>query len=97
MTNIKFCYLYRDSGNYKTHSYAVFANTENISLKEIEKNIRAKLIDDQYFYAREWNLPDLFPTTFNPYDDPTWHEYDCIEFTDEPATPQINRTKVIQI
>ncbi len=86
MPNIKLSYLYRDSANYKTFGYVVFANPANITLEEIEAQIHAKLIYQQFFYANEWQLPDLFPTTFNPYDDPTWHEFERIELTDEPAT-----------
>jgi hypothetical protein len=86
MPNIKLSYLYRDSANYKTFGYAVFANPNNLTLEAIAAHIRTKLIYDQFFYANEWQLPDLFPTTFNPYDDPTWHEFESIALTNEPAT-----------
>ncbi|MFD2144447.1 hypothetical protein [Mucilaginibacter antarcticus] len=86
MPNIKLSYLYRDSANYKTHGYVVFTNPKEISLKEAESYVSSKLIDGEYFYANQWQVPDLFPATFNPSDDPTWHELESVELTNEPAT-----------
>jgi hypothetical protein len=85
MPNIKFSYLYRDSGNYKNYGYVVFANPANISLCELEKLILSKLIYGEWFYANEWQVPDLFPTSFDPYADPTWHEFENVVYTDEPV------------
>lgn len=42
---IKFSYLYRDAGNYKQYGSVVLDNPDNLSLEEIEKQIRANLID----------------------------------------------------
>lgn len=84
MSNIKFSYLYRDSGNYKKYGYAVFPNPENIGIEQLEELIRSKLIYGQWFYANEWQLPDLFNSYFDPYTDPTWHEFESVEYTDEP-------------
>ena len=83
MPNLKFSYLYRDSGNYKQFGSVVFANPTAYSLLEIEAIIRSKLIDELWFYANEWQVPDLFFDTFNPYNDPTWHEFESIEFTED--------------
>lgn len=82
MANIKFSYLYRDSGNYKNYGYVVFANPENISLEQLEELIRSKLIYGEWLYANEWQLPDLFFDNFDPYTDPTWHEFESVEYTD---------------
>jgi hypothetical protein len=90
VSNIKFSYLYRDSGNYN-YGYAVFANPENIGLEQIEELIRSKLIYGEWFYANEWQLPDLFTSYFDPYTDPTWHEFESVGYTDEA----INYTLVI--
>jgi len=38
--NIRFRYLYRDSGNYKTFGFQDFANPDNLSLAQVQ----AKLI-----------------------------------------------------
>ncbi|MEO6978720.1 MAG: hypothetical protein ABI113_10090 [Mucilaginibacter sp.] len=81
MPNIKFNYLYRDSGNYKKYGFAIFANTDNLELAEVEKHIRAKLIGCEWFYADEWVVPELFFEWVDFRIDPTWHEFEGIEFT----------------
>jgi hypothetical protein len=85
MPNIKFSYLYRDAANYKSYGYVVMSNPANKSLKEIEASIREKLINNEWFYANEWQLPDLYPPTINPCDDPSWHEFESTAFIDEPV------------
>ena len=57
--NIKFSYLYRDGANYKQFNKIVFNNPTNLTLLEIEAAINAKLIDNQWFVAIDWGLPDL--------------------------------------
>jgi len=82
MPNIKFNYLYRDSANYKKYGSVVFANPNNIELSEVEALIRSKLIDGEYFYADEWRLPELFLETVDFRVDPTWYEFENVEYTD---------------
>ena len=86
MPNIKFNYRYRDAANYKRHGFVIFSNPDNIELSEIETLIRAKLIDGEYFYANEWSLQELFLKTFDYSVDPTWHEFESVEYTDDIAT-----------
>jgi hypothetical protein len=104
MPNIKFSYFYRNGGNYKKFDNVIFANPDNIILSEIENLIHSKLIDETWFYTDEWKLPELFLETFHFRVDPTWHEYESIENTDEmPNSPTsldefiiaINATKLI--
>src|SRR3569833_3317301 len=85
MPNIKFSYLYRDGGNYKKYSYVIFSNNDQADLLEIEKLIRLKLIWSDWFYADEWILPELFLDTFHFRVDPTCHEFEAVEFTNDPA------------
>ncbi|MDB4925879.1 hypothetical protein [Mucilaginibacter sp.] len=85
MANIKFSYLYRDGGNYKKYGYVVLDNPENKSLEQLAELIRSKLIYGEWFYANEWQLPDLFFSHFDPYYDPTWHEFESIEYTNQPV------------
>lgn len=88
MPNIKFSYFYRDGGNYKKFDSVVFANPDNIGLSEIENLIRTKLIDNTWFYADAWGMPELFLETFHWRVDPTWHEYEAVEYTeDDPNLP----------
>ncbi|MBS1527442.1 MAG: hypothetical protein JST19_17475 [Bacteroidetes bacterium] len=65
MPNIKFSYLYRDGGNYKKFDSVVFPNPDNRNLSEIESLIRSKLIDETWFYADEWRVPELFLEIFH--------------------------------
>jgi hypothetical protein len=81
MPNIKFNYLYRDGGNYKTFGEVVFANPDDIPLTEIEARIKAKLIDETYFYHKEFGVPGLIPNTFDYDLDPTWHEFESVAET----------------
>lgn len=80
MPNIKFNYLYRDSGNYKKYGFVIFTNPDNIELIEVEKRVRSKLIDGQWFYADEWGLPELFFEWVDFRVDPTWHEFEGVEY-----------------
>jgi len=96
MPNIKFNYLYRDGSNYKNFGYVIFANPGNISLEELEELIQSKLIDDTYFYAKEWQLPDLRFTNLDIDNDPTWHEFESVEFTDEPVDVDLHAKRLLR-
>ena len=85
MPNIKFSYLYRDSGNYKKFSSVIFSNPKDIELSIVEALIESKLILDLWFYANEWKLPEIFTDMCDFRIDPTWHEFEYVEYTnDEP-------------
>ena len=88
--NIKFCYLYRDGGNYKNFNEIVFSNPNSIDLQEIEKLIQEKLIDGKWFYCKEWSIPDIHfkEFTYNSEIDVDWHEFETIEETTEKASEQ---------
>ncbi|MBW4888253.1 hypothetical protein KXQ82_00935 [Mucilaginibacter sp. HMF5004] len=85
MPNIKFSYLYRDGGNYKAFGEVVFANPDDIPLAEVEAGIKAKLIDETYFYHKEFGVPNLLLGTFDDDFDPTWHEFESVAETCESA------------
>jgi hypothetical protein len=87
MPNIKFNYLYRDSGNYKKFISVIFSNPDGIELLEFEALIKSKLIWDIWFYAKEWHLPEIFTDIVDFRVDPTWHEFEGIAYTiEEPNT-----------
>jgi hypothetical protein len=47
--NVKFNYLYRDGGNFKSWGEVIFSNLENLPVNEIEaKLINAFLPDNQF-------------------------------------------------
>ena len=82
--NIKFCYQYRDAANYKQYNEVIFSNPNKRSLEEINNLIRKSLIDDCWFYAESWSLPDMHFVNYK-WDnelDHAWHEYNGIVYTD---------------
>ncbi|GAB3922934.1 hypothetical protein [Mucilaginibacter myungsuensis] len=83
MPNIKFNYLYRDAGNYKTFGSVMFADPDHLSLQELEARIRSKLIDGQWFYAGEWQVPDLHTHPWDEELDHGFHEFESLELTEE--------------
>ena len=85
MPNIKFNYLYRCSGNYKKFISVIFSNPNEVPVSELEILIKSKLIWDTWFYAEAWQLPEVFTDIVDFRVDPTWHEFECIEYTDEAA------------
>ena len=88
MPNIKFFYLYRDCSNYKKFGYVVFNNPDNINLQELENMIKSKLIYETWLYADKWKLPEVFTQYIDFRVDPTWHEFESIEYTDEAASSE---------
>ncbi|MDP1800854.1 MAG: hypothetical protein Q8L81_05850 [Bacteroidota bacterium] len=93
MKNIKFNYLYRDAGNYKTYGFIIFKNPEKLSLPFIEKEIRKRLIDSEFFEPSKFKIPHLVNKDFvyNNDLDHSWNEFESIEETDEnPSSRSIN-------
>ncbi len=81
--NIKFCYLYRDAGNYKNYGEIIFAGHDTIDIKELENLIRLRLIDHLWFYAKNWGIQELY---FDKYDgdlDHGFHEFESVLYTNE--------------
>jgi hypothetical protein len=90
MPNIKFNYLYRDAANYKQFGFQIFKNPHQITLKEFETLIKTELIDGEYFYVSKWELPDLHFNTWDDETDHTFHEFESVEYTDEPPNTLLN-------
>ena len=97
MPNIKFNYRYRCSGNYKKFISVIFSNPTAIELSELEILIKSKLIYGEFFYADEWKLPEIFTDIVDFRIDPTWHEFESIEYTDETANTRILLTEFIEV
>jgi hypothetical protein len=76
---IRFNYLYRDFSNYKNHGSIIFSNPNNLSLEEIDSEIRKHLLDEIWFIHSKWNLPDLHFEKTDWKDDHAWHEYEGVE------------------
>jgi hypothetical protein len=97
MPNIKFNYRYRDRANYKNHSFVIFKNNLSVSIEELELLIKSKLIDETWFYADEWQLPELFLSFFDYKTDPTWHEFESVEYADEEPNTLLTAVDFIDI
>jgi hypothetical protein len=97
MPNIKFKYLYRDSGNYKKFISVIFANPNGILFSDLETLIKSKLIWDTWFYAEEWKLPEIFTDIVDFRIDPTWHEFESIGYTDDAASIDLDLIEFMKI
>jgi hypothetical protein len=97
MPNIKFNYLYRDAANYKSFNSIIFSNSQNIELPILENLIHSKLISHHWFYASQWQLPDLHFGTWNNELDHTFHEFDGVEYTDEAADSRTDLASFINV
>jgi hypothetical protein len=96
--NIMLSYLYRDAGNYKNFNEVVFTNDSQLPLDEIERRLKACLIDKEWFVADKWGLKDLHFTEFawNSELDHDWHEFESIEETEEAVTEEIDIVKFLE-
>lgn len=97
MPNIKFHYLYRDGGNYKQYGSIIFSNPTGLNIDELMLLLKQKLIDEQFFYANKWNLPDLHFPNWNVQLDHNFHEFERIEYTVEPANTLINLAEFVKL
>jgi len=77
--NIKFNYLYRDAGNYKQYGSVILSNPDNLSLEKIEKQIRANLIDGEYFIPSKLNIPFINEFPYDAELDHEWYEFVGVE------------------
>ena len=96
MSNIKFNYFYRCSGNYKKFISIIFANSDEIELLKLESLIKSKLIEDTWFYADAWQLPEIFTDIVDFRIDPTWHEFEIVEYTDETPNTTLDLIDMIK-
>ncbi|MDB5141874.1 MAG: hypothetical protein JWQ66_587 [Mucilaginibacter sp.] len=97
MPNIKFNYLYSDSANYKKFNSVIFKNDLSISIKELETLIRSKLIYGEWFYADQWKLPEILLDSFDHKIDPTWHEFESMEYVDEPPNTMMDIQEFVNV
>lgn len=90
MNNIKFSYLYRDAGNYKNYGQVIFDNPHSLSINEFEELIRTKLIDGQWFYTKDWKLPDLHFKKWDDELDHSFHEFENLSPTEESVNAPLS-------
>ncbi|MBV6390959.1 MAG: hypothetical protein KPEEDBHJ_00163 [Anaerolineales bacterium] len=92
MTNIRLVYLYRDASNYKQHGEVILSNESQLTVEEIDKQVRAMLSDGLFFIARQVQLEERFFAVMNEDDHP-WHEFVQVEATTDPTFDPIPETK----
>lgn len=90
--NIKFSYLFRDSGNYKTFGYVVLSNPGGKTPEEFDGELRQYLIDGAYFYPEKIELPLLRNS-----EEGMWHEYEKSEVTEEKKTDERTIDEVVSL
>jgi len=75
--NIRFHYLYRDSGNYKTFGFQDFSNPNKLLLEEVQTRIAEKLISGEFFYPEESGIRKF---EFHRYcNDYSWYEFEKLK------------------
>lgn len=92
--NIRFYYLYRDSGNYKKFGFKDFSNPFSLSLDEIEQTIRKNLISSEFFYPEKIGIQKFNFQRF--CDDFSWYEFEKVEFVDS-IKPQKSINEFFQV
>lgn len=90
--NLKFEYLYRDSGNFKNWGEITFSNPNRVNPLEAMKMAESVLIDRMYFYANKAKLPDLHFADYDEDLDHGWHEASGFEFTAEETNDAKKRS-----
>ena len=95
--NIKFSYLYRDSGNYKRFGDVIFSNPNNLTILDMEHLIRSKLIDGEWFYAQDWGLPNLHFEDWDEDLDHGFHEFESLSYSKENSNSKISLSDFFKI
>jgi hypothetical protein len=80
--NILFSYCYRDYANYKQHNDIIFANPDGLAIDQVDKIIRSKLIDGEWFYASDWEVNDLHFEDWDLEIDHPLHEFKEVSLTE---------------
>jgi hypothetical protein len=84
--NIRFNYLYRDSGNYKKYGFKDFSNPSSLTLDEVYRLIRGSLIDSEFFYPEKVGIQKFRFHRF--LDDYSWYEFEKIELVESRKQKQ---------
>jgi hypothetical protein len=97
MANLKFSYRYKDFTNYRKVNEVIFLNPTNKPVSEVQKIIKNYLIDSKWFYATEWEVPDLHFDNWDSEADHFLHEFLSIEETMEHSYNHITIDDFIEI
>jgi hypothetical protein len=94
MNNIRFSYLYRDGSNFKSWGEAIFSNSENLVVNEVEVKLLAAFLPDKQFIASQISVPEKFLFVDGEFTihDHCYHEFDCVEVCQENSTDVLDRS-----
>lgn len=91
MIHIKMEYMYRDTGNNKLRSNAIFRNEHQLTISQLIDFIEVAFIDGgHWFDPVRCGIPKLSFERFDEELDHSWHEVELICITDEPATQEMD-------
>lgn len=90
--NISFLYMYRDASNYKQHGEVILPNETQLTVEEVDQQIRSLLSDGLFFIARQVQIEERFFAVVNEDDHP-WHEFVSVEATAHPTLDPVPESK----
>jgi hypothetical protein len=94
MKSVRFNYLYRDGGNFKSWGYVIFAASKEIDLKDTENRLVQAFLSDGQFNAKQIGIPELFlfcSDKMTMYDH-CFHEFFSLESCHDMPTDIFNRS-----
>lgn len=75
--NIRFHYLYRDSGNYKKFGHKDFSNPDQLPVEQVRLELEQRLIDRSFFYPEVVGIKKF---RFHRFcEDYSWYEMENVE------------------
>ena len=84
---IRFNYLYRDAGNFKSWGEIYFSNPDKLVLKSIDEQLRCAFDQEVFFIAHQISVPEIFLYKEGGLisNDHCFHEYDSVELVENKA------------
>jgi hypothetical protein len=94
MKNIKFVYLYRDGGNYKSWANVVFSNPDEMTPSAVTFALQRTFMQDGLFIAHQIRLPEVqfYRNGDLTTDDHCFHEFDSVELTVDRPNDRAGRS-----
>ena len=90
---VNFTYFYRDGANWKNGGNTQFTNKQGLPIEEIDKRIRAAMLDGNcQFHPEDVDLDNYFYCDCQ-YENGDHHEFDGVAFSQSAVRPErdINR------
>jgi hypothetical protein len=94
MKNVKFVYLYRDGGNYKSWAEVVFSNPDDMTPSAVTFGLQRAFMQDGLFIAHQIRVPEiqLYCNGDLTPDDHCFHEFDSVELTVDAPNDRFGRS-----